>query len=103
MHGGGAPQVKKSAALRLAALVDPAIGVLAKALKQTGDLRLAADVAKDVLNRNGFKSPDEMKLVGAGPNGEIQIENVPASELVKRGIARVIERTRPGSDPRPAD
>ena len=29
-HGGGAPSVKRKAALRLASLVDPAIGTLAR-------------------------------------------------------------------------
>lgn len=72
-HGGGAPQVKRSAALRLAALVDPAIGVLATVLKQRKDKRLAFSAAQDVLNRNGYKSADEIRLKGAGPEGVIEV------------------------------
>src|SRR5271167_1693381 len=77
-HGGGAPQVKRSAALRLAMLVDPAIGVLATSLRQKKDKRLALTAAQDVLNRNGYKSAEEIKLLGGGLNGEIEIANVPA-------------------------
>lgn len=64
-HGGAAPQVKKAAQLRLAALVDPAIGVLAHAMRQKGkQLPAALAAAKDVLDRNGMKQPDEVKITG---------------------------------------
>lgn len=65
MHGGGAPQVRQAARLRLAALVDPAINVLASLLKPSKrkipeNVRLAA--AKDALDRNGLKPKDEVVL-----------------------------------------
>jgi hypothetical protein len=64
MHGGGAPQVKKAAALRLAALVDPAIAQLAKLLK-SGNPSVSLGAVKDVLDRNGFKPTDKTELTGA--------------------------------------
>jgi hypothetical protein len=57
MHGGSAPQVRKSARERLAALADPAIGVLAIALKkavETNDLSAAIRAAVAVLDRAGY-------------------------------------------------
>ena len=93
MHGGAAPQVKRSAALRLAALVDPAIGVLTRALGQKKDVRVAVAVAQDILNRNGYKSAEEIKLLGSGPHGELEIAISPVEQL-ERGIARILERRR---------
>ena len=55
MHGAGAPQVKRSARLRLAELVDPAIVVLARTLVEpnvaTSDKLRAVDA---VLDRAGY-------------------------------------------------
>lgn len=95
MHGGAAPQVKKAAALRLAELVDPAIGVVARSLRQRKDPRLALHAAKDVLDRNGYKSPDEMKLTGSGLNGAIQLESVSNDEQLRLKLARILARTGP--------
>jgi len=51
-HGGAAPQVKKLAAARLRAMVDPALGVLKFAMRQKNkDLRGALQAAKEVLDR----------------------------------------------------
>ena len=52
MHGGTAPQVRAAAAMRLAALVDPSIGVLDKTLKDSKRPDLALKAATDVLDRN---------------------------------------------------
>ena len=50
-HGGAAPQVKKAAAARLRAMVDPALGVLEYAMKRKDkDLRGALQAAKEVLD-----------------------------------------------------
>lgn len=52
-HGGGAPQVRRKAKLRLAELVDPAIATLAREMTtatRSGD-RLRA--AENVLDRTG--------------------------------------------------
>ena len=54
-HGGAAPQVQASARARLAALVDPAINYLGKALKQRAVNPVGFAAARDVLDRNGFK------------------------------------------------
>jgi len=54
-HGGKAPQVRRSAALRLASLVDPAIAVLARELTSTTNKsadRLRA--VENVLDRAGL-------------------------------------------------
>ena len=64
VHGGAAPQVRKAAALRLAALVDPAIGVISRALKDKKQPKIAFDAARDVLDRNALKSPDQVEIAG---------------------------------------
>ncbi len=53
-HGGAAPQVKRAAALRLAALVDPAIATLAR--EMTSATNKPADrlrAAENILDRAG--------------------------------------------------
>lgn len=52
-HGGSAPQVKRKARLRLAELVDPAIGKLARIMAQ-GDDRVALRAVENVLDRAGY-------------------------------------------------
>jgi hypothetical protein len=55
-HGGAAPQVKARARERLAALVEPAIGVLGDLIRRRGKLPMAAlGAARDVLDRAGYK------------------------------------------------
>src|ERR1017187_5281433 len=99
-HGGSAPQVKKSAALRLAMLVDPAIGVLAANMKdRKKNPAVAQRAAEDVLDRAVGKTPETIRLVGTGEDGAIQIEDVTAAQLVRRELARVRARSSPGSDP----
>ena len=65
-HGAAAPQVKESARQRLAALVDPALDVMKDVLKP-GSGRvvpkvLQVAVAKDVLDRTGYKSPEKLDI-----------------------------------------
>jgi hypothetical protein len=62
-HGGAAPQVRAAAVRRLAALVDPAIGVLSKSLKSKSD-RIKLDAAKDVLDRNSLSGSNKLELHG---------------------------------------
>src|SRR5689334_10410024 len=64
-HGGMAPQVQRKAAERLAALVDPAIGVLATAMKQKKDLRVRLNAAQDVLDRNNLSGVQKVEVTGA--------------------------------------
>ena len=60
-HGGGAPQVQQAARVRLAALVDPSIDRLAK-LVQEKSPSVALGAVKDVLDRNGLKTPDQLQI-----------------------------------------
>lgn len=67
MHGGKAPQVLAAARLRLALLVDPAIGVLQKAMKQQAKQPgVALAAARDVLDRAGLKEADKLEVSGQG-------------------------------------
>lgn len=66
-HGGRAPQVKKAARARLAELVSPSINKLATVLKQPitskyVPVQTQVAVARDVLDRNGYKAKDELVL-----------------------------------------
>lgn len=63
-HGGSAPQVKKRAEERLAALVDPALAKLSKIVrsKLNGNVQLQA--ARDILDRNGYKPKDVVVVEG---------------------------------------
>ena len=68
MHGGAAPQVKLAAKDRLAALVDPAIDALQRALDHK-DINAAVRAAKDLLDRAGLAAPKQMQVgVDAGPS-----------------------------------
>jgi hypothetical protein len=71
MHGGAAPQVKASAQARLAALIDPAIDRLSRLLR-TNDQQVAMRAVKDVLDRNGLKSPEQLEVTGAD-GGPIEV------------------------------
>lgn len=64
MHGGKSPQALRSAAERLAALVDPALSALGELVKvaETDAVRLAA--IKDVLDRAGFKPKERIEQTG---------------------------------------
>lgn len=53
-HGGNAPQVRRKAALRLAALVEPAIGVLAREMVQADKSSDKQRAANSILDRAGI-------------------------------------------------
>lgn len=62
VHGGRAPQVKRSAQERLAEMVDPLLTELFR-IAQSGDsdaVRLAA--IKDALDRAGYKPKDRVDV-----------------------------------------
>lgn len=61
MHGGAAPQVQASAKERIAALVDPAIDALQRALKHR-DIGAAVRAARDLLDRAGYAAPKAIEL-----------------------------------------
>ena len=62
-HGGAAPQVKLAAKDRIAALVDPAIDALQRALDHK-DINAAVRAAKDLLDRAGLAAPKQMEHSG---------------------------------------
>lgn len=63
-HGGAAPQVQASARERIAALVDPAIDALQRALKHR-DIGAAVRAARDLLDRAGYAAARAIELRGA--------------------------------------
>lgn len=64
-HGGAAPQVIAAAKLRLAELIDPSIGVLARLVKKKGKLTgLQFAAARDVLDRCGLTEPTKLEHSG---------------------------------------
>lgn len=62
-HGGSAPQVKAKAQERLAALVVPAIDRLGTLMRQQKNLHVALGATNSVLDRNGIKTREELKIV----------------------------------------
>ena len=77
-HGGAAPQVKAAARSRLLALVDPALAMLARAVRDTGSpTAVGVRAATEILNRAGLDVagadvPTEFRAVitFVAPNGE---------------------------------
>lgn len=53
-HGGGAPSVKRKAALRLASLVEPAIGTLARVMIKGETHTVQMRAANSILDRAGI-------------------------------------------------
>lgn len=53
-HGGGAPSVRRKAALRLASLVEPAIGTLARVMVQGQSEAVRVRAANSILDRAGI-------------------------------------------------
>lgn len=105
-HGGRAPQVQRSARERLAALVEPAIGALQKALK-SGDTPAVIRAALGVLDRCGYGPKQSMEL--SGPDGE-PIKMQDTGELarildslpteLKRGLLAALVTSRTVENPK---
>ncbi len=90
MHGGAAPQVKKSAHERLAEMVDPLLTELFR-IAQSGDsdaVRLAA--VKDALDRAGYKTNSRLELTGKD-GGPIDLDLQPTDRIARR-IAQLAAR-----------
>ena len=85
MHGGASPQVRQKARERLAALVDPSITRLSKLLRSKQEL-VALGAVKDVLDRNGFKSPDTLKIVQATDEQLATLSSEDLDHLVRTAI-----------------
>lgn len=94
MHGGAAPQVKRAARERIAEMVDPALGVLYKAMKmhtKGSPQPLAVVAARDILDRAGYKTTDKLVLSGIGPGGSIGVHQE-ATELLKAELDALHKR-----------
>jgi sugar phosphate isomerase/epimerase len=90
MHGGAAPQVKRSAHERLAEMVDPLLTELFR-IARSGDsdtVRLAA--IKDALDRAGYKANSRLELTGKD-GGPIDLNVEPADRIARR-IAELAAR-----------
>lgn len=88
VHGGSAPQVREAALRRLAAMVDPALGVLHTSMRSKSE-RLRLDAARDVLDRNNLKGKQEIEI-----GGSLGIHDA-RERLVKRLAALAAERPDP--------
>ena len=92
-HGGGAPQVQAKAKLRLATLTDLAIGALAALLKPAAVKKNPAQAlgaAKDVLDRAGLKTPDELDITAT--TGTIDLEKIETLTTEELEAARTWHR-----------
>lgn len=76
MHGGSAPQIRAAAQARLLAMVDPALGKLAKLIQSKAD-PVALGAVKDILDRAGLKAIERVEIDA----------NVVVSDDSKRRIA----------------
>jgi hypothetical protein len=83
-HGGGAPQVKKSAKERLAELIEPALEGLHTALK-SGEIPSIVKAAQIVLDRTGYHPSQSLELTG-----KIQNENLLPVERLSFVCKRLI-------------
>lgn len=61
-HGGSAPQTKRKAALRLASLVDPAIGTLAREMVKAERSSDRQRAANSILDRAGISRSQDVEL-----------------------------------------
>jgi hypothetical protein len=64
MHGGKSPQALRTAAERLAALVDPALAELGKLVEDAENDAIKLAAIKDVLDRAGFKPRERIEQSG---------------------------------------
>jgi hypothetical protein len=79
VHGGAAPQVKLAARLRILALVDPALAVAVRAFERDerkGEddpriAKIAADLARDMLDRAGHQMVEKLEV-----SGEVTIADI---------------------------
>lgn len=74
LHGGNAPQVRAAALARIQALVPTALGRYEKILK-SGEDNDARYVARDILDRAGYKEADKLQI--SGPEGGPLIDLTP--------------------------
>jgi hypothetical protein len=86
-HGGGAPQVQRTARERLALLVNPAIDRLGQLLGEQDHKQVALAAARDILDRNSLVGAKQVEI--SGPEG---------GPIPIATIARVIVDVRTGEE-----
>ena len=85
MHGGKAPQVQLAAKARIAALVDPAIDALQRALDHK-DINAAVRAARDLLDRAGLAAPKQNQMEHSGEVSLLDaLRRIEAKEDSERG------------------
>ena len=84
-HGGSAPQVKRAAAERLAALVDPAIRRLADHVHDVEHPAVSLAAVKDVLDRTQGRAVETIEHRGS------PIAQLSDAELRARAVALLAE------------
>ena len=76
-HGGATPNARAGAQRRLAAMVDPALGVLNHAMgRKKTDLSDAIRAARDVLDRAGHKPADHVEMDVIASTALVDIERL---------------------------
>lgn len=89
MHGGAAPQVKAAAKIRLLAMVEPAIKVLAAAMRdQKHQPGIALAAARDVLDRAGLMA-EAAEATGGGTT--FQLVLMQAGQTVDSPEVRTVD------------
>ena len=99
MHGGSAPQVRRAALARLAALVDPAISRLTTLIASEHE-PTSLGAVKDVLDRTGFKPTDKLEQTTVVYDGtKLSILSDDELEFFNRITAKLaIAGSDPGGD-----
>lgn len=97
MHGGGAPQVKRKAAERIAEAADDAAALLVLFMQDSkNDIKVRTQIAQDLLNRAGFAGKNAVDLKvsvfdQAVANGEFLVDlgevEEPSNALALEGYA----------------
>jgi hypothetical protein len=64
VHGGSAPQVKRSAEQRIRDLVDPSLNRIQKTIADDANPQLALAAARDILDRAGYKATEKIQSDG---------------------------------------
>ena len=64
VHGGMAPQVKRSADERIRDLVDPSLNRIARTIADDANPALALAAARDILDRAGYKATEKIQSDG---------------------------------------
>lgn len=91
-HGGGAPAVRQKAKLRLAALVEPAIGTLAREMMKAEKSADRQRAANSILDRGGMPRASHVR-------GQMSLEE--SKELL---VQRILEmRAKPLPAPAPLE